>query len=653
VVRAAAVGAEDVEAPPHVAHLSDNQTTELLAELEATRRLDAVRATRRAGWDVDGKAPTAVTLVAALDDAAAREQVLQVARALRAAAVRRPTLGAVLLLCPARDEEVAAVDPAVRWALIPDCTLFDDGCYLLGHTNADGLLIFDRNRDEDGHRAVDVREAEHRNEPVDDLPVDLVACWLVLRALTGLDAALARAPLDEAATCQAFGLARWRFPLEALKALLARRWQVGALDRLLAAPQNDAPSLSFLEQHVQPRTPWPEPSAVRFRVPGASWATPALRLVPNLREALEQAVTSEQERWQEAMTRAERRIERAGDAITAALTAAIDDRVDEMGLGETQRFLDTLAEAVERGIVQCEQAVAQRFERLDVLDERVDQAAEGLEACTARFPPFRLRVLLGLIVRPWRLVRLGLLYREIGRRAGVYLAYCQSRWLLQVEAFEHQWRAALYARLAQAIRDQQDDVANLQAALEQLKAHHAPDRALEHSVVQSLEAATLPAGLVDQLYRRVVGDDGPDVRHLLALHGPLSAWVREGSRADVLGAIFLDHAWDLFAFLDQLYLDDLLAHTHSGAALRRHLAALVEAAAPWWAGGETQAPAMATRRTFVGLADAERSPLPDLLPRRHVCFSTGDRHQIVATQVVRGIQIPSESVKEEAGWTRE
>lgn len=541
--------------------------------------------------------------------------------------------------CPGGDDN-AAVDRSERWSLVPDRTLFDDGCYLLGQTNADGLLIFDRNRDGDGHQAADGRDAEHRDEPEGDRLSDLVACWLVLRTLTGLDAALAQVPLDATSGCKAFGLARWEFPLELLKMHLARRWQTEALEQLLISPQDDGlPSAPFLKRHVQSRSPWADPSAVCFRVKGETWSSPALRLVPTLREALEQVVTSEQERLREMIAQTEHELEAIGDEIAQALTVTTGSMLDEAGLGVTQRFLEALAEAAERCIVRCEQTVAQRFERLGVLDKQVDEAAGALEEHTARFPPFRLRTLLGLILRPWRLLRLWLLYREIGRHAGVYLAYCQSRWLLRVEAFEHQWKAALYARLAQAIREEQDDVRALQAELERLKDHQTSGIELKRSVVQSLEDAALSGSLVDQLYRRVGGDEFPDARHLLALHGPLSSWVRERLCADELGAIFLDHAWELFAFLDEVRLDDLLARSHSGTALRRHVAALVEAAAPWWAEDETRSPAV--RRTFVGLPDVERSPLTDLLPRRHVCFSTGNRHQIVAIQVVRGIRDPS------------
>lgn len=642
VVRAAVLAAEDAEPPPGVVHLSNGHPTEgsaidrLRGELEATRKLAVVRAARRAGWDVDARTPTEVTLVASLNDDSAAERAIQIARSLRElserSAVHCPTLSALFLLCPEVDSDEPEVDVRVGpWAT--DRTVFDGGCYVLGRANADGLLLFDG-----------------QDEQSQERQADLIACWLLLRALTDLGVALARAPLIEADGWGTFGLALWEFPANALKAHLARRWQTEVLDQLLAAPQDDAvPPTPFLEQHVQCRGPWAEESNVRFRVMGEAWSTPALRLIPKLRQSIDEVVASERDRLRDLIAQAEKRIEPTGDEIGKALGAEIDARLDESGLGATRRFLDALAKAVEERIAQSEAEVEKRFERLEAMDELVEQAAQTLDKYTGRFPRFRLRVLLGLIARPWRLVRLWLLYREIGHRVDVYLSYCQSQWMLQLEAFEHQWRAALYAGLAQAIREEQDGVAALYAELRDLRDRQAPTSDQEESVVRGLEDVALPASLIQQLYQRTVGHEGPDTRYLLALQGPLSSWVREGFPAEALGVSIFDYAEELFSFVDEMHLDDLLTHTHKGADLRRHLASLTEAAAPWWAWDETQSPSggrMSTHRmVLVGLPDAERSPLLDLLLRRHVCFSTGDRHQIVTIQVVRGIHDLLDGVK--------
>ena len=637
IIRVAVLADEGVEVPAGVRWVSCDTLIDVHRELEATRTLEAVQATQRMGWAVDVKLPTEVILVTDLSDHSTHQPVLAMVQSWRAAIGRganhRPVLGAVCASCSDPDDDATAESEAL-WSSLSDRALFTAGCYLLGRANADGLVLFDEGDEDDRRRQV-----------------DLVACWLALRSLTELDVALARAPVGQATRWGTFGLARWTFPVKALKAFLTRRWQAAALDQLLApSPEDDAQPVSFLECHVQARTPWVEGANVRFQVAGEAWSTPALRLIPVLRDAIDREVAAEQERLGTWTDRAERTIAPASHEIREALSSTIDARLDETGLDATRRFLEALDEVVARHIATCEEKVEQSFEHLEAMDELASQAAQALDESTGRFPPLRLRILLGLLIRPWRLMRLGFLYREIGRRAGVYLSYRQSQWLLQIEAFEHQWRAALYAQLAQAIREAQTDAAGLAVELKCLRDHCTPDAEMEECLAQALGDTTLPSAFIDHAYRRSVGDGGLDVGYLLRLHGPLSLWVRDGFGADELGAILLDHGWETFAFLDEIQLDDLLTRTHPGSALRRHLTALVEAAAPWWTWDETRfassKQASGRRMTFIGLPEAEHSPLLDLLPVGHICFSTGDRYQISAIQVAERIFAPWENGKE-------
>ena len=84
--------------------------------------------------------------------------------------------------------------------------------------------------------------------------------------------------------------------------------------------------------------------------------------------------------------------------------------------------------------------------------------------------------------------------------------------------------------------------------------------------------------------------------------------------------------------------------SYSLQAQQGRLAALLEAAAPWWAYDESASSAEERARLqrllLVGLPNADSSFLVDLLPDRPLSrFSTGDRHQIVAIQVMRGLGI--------------
>jgi hypothetical protein len=88
----------------------------------------------------------------------------------------------------------------------------------------------------------------------------------------------------------------------------------------------------------------------------------------------------------------------------------------------------------------------------------------------------------------------------------------------------------------------------------------------------------------------------------------------------------------------------LLARTYDEAELRRRLAMLVEAAAPWWAYDEAalsaEERARLYRLTLVGLPEAGDSLLADLLDdRRLSCFSTGDDHLVVVAQVIQGLPL--------------
>jgi len=672
-------------------------------ELEQIRRLDAVQATRRAGWGVEGRAGSEVVLVASLGDDGTGEVVSQVARWLHALSERdfahRLGLSAILLL-PRDAEDGAEItrreeDPSsalgvnyglnsspeealpfqhggsecigkcsggpasagvsrlkpglhpafsiVSSAPCDDCDstnavctrrrmttddllLFDEGCYLLNEVNADGLLL--PTGEEQAHR---------------------VAHWLALRVLTGLRAALERLPLNvstnEAHVCfDTFGLAAWEFPVEPLKEHLARRWQSEALQRLLA-PSEDDPTgavVAFLERHGQARSPWPQEALIRFRVVGDAWSAPALRLVHTLRREIDRAVEAEGKRLRGLIVQAEQSLDRVCAELQAALAAEVDALLDDHGLGTADGFLAALEDEARLRITQSEQEAERCSVRLKELDGPADQAGRVLDDLTGHFPPSQWRTVLGLVLRPWRLLRLWLLYREIGRRAGVYLAYRQSQWLLRAEAVERQWQAAFYARLAQAASEDEEAIAQLRARLERFQVQLASAPLLQQGLAQWLEAAALPVGLSDYFYRQVVGDGEARPAGLLALYGPLSRWVREGWEDETLSLILKEHAWEQFAFLDEVRLDDLLARTYSGAELRRRLAALVDAAAPWWAcdeaGLDSGERACLRRLVLVGLPDADRSLLVDLLPDRpHTCFSTGDRHQVVVAQVMQGV----------------
>jgi len=683
VVRAVALAAEgDAETRFFPKNLV---STGLIAELERIRHLDAVQAARRARWGVESKAGSGVILVASLGNGGTGKIVSRLARWLRALSERdfacRLALSGVLLLprdasqapedgAPGEDTDGRQDDsadvpddsvqaggpqpgqqvPSPAGAMpcehggsascasagphpsvtADDLALFDEGCYLLDQVNADGLLV-----------ARGQAQAE------------LVARWLALRVLTPLQAALERVPIDGAsASFDTFGLAMWEFPLQPLTAHLARRWQREALKRLLASPADDhgqAVARAFVEQHGQDHSPWPQEASLRFQVAGDAWARPALNLVRELREQIDSAVAAEHARLNTLIARGEELFDAVCREIQDGLTVEVDALLDDAGLGATGGFLAALEATAHRRATRLAEEAERRYAQVEELDEPADEAGRALEEAVARFPPCRLRTLVGLALRPWRLVHLWLLYREIGQRAGVYLAYRQSQWLLQAETRERQWQAALCSRMAGMAAEENEAIARLRARLERLRqslASDAGDPDFEQTLARRLEAAALPSGLADHFYRRAVGDEGATPAGFVAVYGPLSRWAREGCEAEALGMSLAEHAREQFAFLAEVHLDGLLARTHSGAALRCHLGALVDAATPWWACDETaldaEERALLRRLVLIGLPDAGNSLLVDLIPDRPPvrpvsCFSTGDPHQVIAIQVTQGL----------------
>jgi len=586
----------------------------LAAELEHIRRLDAVQEARRLGWNVDIRSGSAVVLVASLGDSdpqATCEVVRQLRDRSGREAVHRLALSAVLL-CPNGEQRLLSAD---------DLRSFDEGCSLLSQMNVDGLSV---------------SAAEQ---------ADLAAGWLALRTLTPLQIVLEQAPLaggTDEIHFDSLGVAVWEFPLAALTAYLSRRWQRQVVERLLAPTGGDSGTArAFLERCAPPGVPWAQD--VRFRVAGEAWTWPSLHLVHKLREAIDVAVEAERARLDALAAQGQAWLDAGQCEARQALAAEVDALLDGPGLAAAACFLETLQDVSRLRAARLEQEIERGQRQVEKLDQEAEKAAQALVELSARIPPFRLGVWLRLFLRPWRLLQLWLLYRELGRRAGVYLACRQSQWSLWVAAHERQWQAVFHVWLAQAADEEQQVVAPLRICLAGLRERLAPDPAQAQALARQLAASALPDELPEYFYRQVTGGRQASPAGFLALYGPLSRWAREAYSAETLLDLLTEHAREELAFLAEVHLDDLLAHTYGGAELRRLLAAFVDAAAPWWMYDESalqaQDRALLRRSALVGLPDANSSLLADLLPERTACFSTADHRQIVAIQIVQGLPI--------------
>ena len=597
--------------------------TAFVRQLDHIRRLDLVQATRHAGWTIASGQRSGIVLAAAMEEMRVDADVASVVRLLDELDATsfnyRPALSG-LFLRPSDSTGGPPLDPDL-------VSHFDEGFYLLDQVNVDGLLLDSAERQ-----------------------ADLVALWLVLWLTTSLYVALDHVPPpgEGIVGYSALGLAQCSFPSEALMAHLLDRWQRDVLDRLLADPGGSRQppgrpgSVAPFLEHIEEQTAWKTGEAPRFRVSGEVWATPPLDRVTVLRREIDAAVAAERARLGTLEAWGEETLE---DAETEALQAATASILDApQGLAEAGRFLEALAAEARRQVCRREQEANRCHCRADELNGLAEEAGRALDDLTACFPPLRPRVVWGVLLRPWRWLPLFLRYREIGRRAGVYLGYHQSRWLLDVEACEKQRQAVFYAHLAEIAQAEREAVEAMRAQLEQLRGGLADEKTVSEDLRRALEAAALPAGLAEHFYRRAVPPNaiGTALNGFLAIYGPLSRWVREGCHPADLRERLVEHGHERFAFLSEIRLDELLARTHSGAELRRRLTTLIETAAPWWAGDvhalSARERSRIRRLALLGLPDADHSLLTDLLPERPLsCFSTGDRRQIVAIQVIQNL----------------
>jgi hypothetical protein len=156
-----------------------------------------------------------------------------------------------------------------------------------------------------------------------------------------------------------------------------------------------------------------------------------------------------------------------------------------------------------------------------------------------------------------------------------------------------------------------------------------------------LEAAALPRGLPEHLYRRDHSDPGDVLRALFAAC-PLSAYVLEDVGSEAFCEALREEGEELYAYLDGLRLDALLVRTYDAVELRARLAEALERAAPFWTTDEARltAPARAglLQHAWIGLPSTDDSQLVDLLPERGITpYPTGVPGEVTLVQMQFGL----------------
>ncbi|HEY67684.1 MAG TPA: hypothetical protein G4N97_05370, partial [Thermoflexia bacterium] len=380
---------------------------------------------------------------------------------------------------------------------------------------------------------------------------------------------------------------------------------------------------------------------------GEAWARPGLARLASLRAEIDGAVGEEMTRLQRRKERGDRMLEESLGEAGEGLEAEIAAMLDAPGCGRLYRVEETLAltrQALAQQTKEAQEAARYWEERRAVLQAATEKAGKALETAIARFPPWKLRVWLGILTRPWRWISLWRCYLEIVERAAAYLACLEEEWLLTARTLEQGWLATFYARMADAVEEWEERLRSFRTQIEGMREILAISHEDEEQVACLLEGAALPPALGHHFYTRTVAEIEGELAALLAASGPLSGLVMGEDGVDRLQRALQKHAEERFRFLEAVRLDELLARTYAGEELRERLADLLEAARPFWACDETGlTPAEReglVRRAWVGLPRVADSPLTDLLPERGVTpYDTGQQGQVLAVQVRLGLPL--------------
>lgn len=598
----------------------------ILAAIRSLHQLELVQAVRRRGWTLrhrDGL--TIFVLIPALD--AERQRGLQSTLAALDAHLTRPNSGTPALtgIFLAR-EEAGSTSLPTSAGPEPDAILgpadFTGGCYRVAASNTYGLTFADPQR-----------------------WITMIAQWMFELLTTPLGPALAALPCPSAQSWSSFGLARWRLPTAKLLAALTQRWQIALLDASLAPSANRDAGETLTHLFVPlPHWQTARPHSPFAARPGA-WAWLGLPQVATLRlrmdsvfeaavAALEQEAGTQEKRLDHLLAETE-------TALQAAIAALLDAPAPARLTTARQR-LKTAQRTTEQELAAAQQRTLELESRLENVEQELERKAQALDAAQAQFPPWTLRAWLGVLLCPWRWLRLAVRYLHIRKATRAYLSTLEHLWLLRRRAQETGWQVAYGRRICETLAEIQAQVAAFQHALGELRAQMTaapPDRT---ALLTQLEAAALPARTFEQLYQRGYAPPQTALAALLGTAPTLSDLVEMRDGAHYLLMTIGEQARERFDFVHHLRLDQLLVRSHGAAELRRRLAELLEAAGPFCTCDRThlspEKRAEVLHTIWLDLPGGATSPLADLVETepRYV-YAGRSPGTITAVQVITGL----------------
>ncbi|MGC9395655.1 MAG: hypothetical protein ACP5J4_12455 [Anaerolineae bacterium] len=597
--------------------------------LDGLYRVDAVSTARALGWEIRRAEGGIVVLVIAQD---ALVSVLPILTALQTVIVQQPArrLAVIGVLLAAAGDGGASDGGAssnlaeFTTALSTHCPCVE-GLYTVTPTNVVGLTAAS-----------------------DAVWERMIAQWIVEMVATPLGASVAATPLEASVADTGetlpypggFGLSRWRFPSHALETWLSWKLQRDMLAHLLGpGGEVDVAVLASIRDRCSQPSVLPELPPTDFAAARPLWTHPDLRWIHDLRTEIDTTAET-------MLAQAEALIKTWAGVQDQALLKATQALDTELAAwlatpqaGCLLQILDLLS-AIQQAflnIVRTAETAAQEQERqhshhLQVLET----LGATLTSTLQRFPAWSLRAWWRIVRRPWRWLPTVKRYREIVRLAQAYAACYESLWLATLRACEARWRASFAQMLASNVGERlaalRPTVAALAARRDALTAELAATEKLD----RLLARAALPPRLKTHYYTRNVATMDGEIRAAFVASGGLWAYLYPDPRLDSLLDTLADHAFERFAFLQTVRLDEVLVRTYSGAELRTRLHELVETAAPFLSriAGDDAAANGFLKRTWIGLPIAEEAQLVDLLPDRGIeYYSTGAPGIITVTQM--------------------
>jgi len=543
---------------------------------------------------------------------------------------------------------------------------FTGGCYLLGPLNAAGWRL---DRPEERIEFAAEALVQLILSPLRDLCENLCSVW----------------PASQHGhNYGSIGLASWVFPREAAAGAVAHRLATEMIEAWLAdaaagagaeAAQGVVEAVAFLAEHdldpgasfeaLLPAALLEETDVTRLAEPLVSLST-----IRNLRQTMEDDAANRLEGLAERRSEMDEAADAWGRRLAELVQANLTVRLDQSEPGRLSAgevFLAGIEAYLDAQRAELEEVADIHWKALERIDAELDRAGGAIEGLGSRFPEFRIRTLLRMVISPHRLVRLALTYWNLTRAVATYRSLWTHKMHTVLQILRRDLVVRAYEGALEAIREQQAQLAELRQALCQAQGLVGDtDTGLFDPQGFGLEHSILTPTVLTQLYEGMAPPPGELLAEFSEQGGPLSRWLSDPPEGMIVRDTCLAYARRHCVPIESLSIarllldfadphhwgrspDDTAPGTVRDRPVQRHileaLEALSNAAVPflvWDATRLTEEEQEGVQVTAVlGTAEGKTSPLLEGagdLPWPFV-MTTGDDTRITAISVVRGLPL--------------